>query len=436
MPALWLLCLLLWGALPLRGKYWCRHEPPWPVNLSTSAEAATVFHRWLYARQFDQRHCPTAFRPNLGFTHGLGSSVLESVRLMMKSLDEGVIYRPKGDWPWAARDATKCHLRIMSIDCFSLPLSVCHAPRADVAAFTAPGFNFSRALAEFPLRGSTHACKIAKALQKPTLWVLASLIRYHWRFPPALQQQIDEKVRHALGGRPEALVDLQAHTVRHPGGPAPNAARADPTAAAWEGNASQWDVSKRTLSVALHVRSGQPDGGRKPLDVGQYIRAVDRMGELLAPAGYNITHVYLCSNVPELALVSVDHVRAKHPRNYTYTMLPHVSFGNKEAELVLKAKKHKQKVPPARAVFVEYVTDIEVMVKADIFIGTYSNLYTLTASLRGLHFPHRPPNHTCYLDSREDPPPMVCEGTPEGRKYWTGRRSELFSLGGGSPVFF
>lgn len=45
-----------------------------------------------------------------------------------------------------------------------------------------------------------------------------------------------------------------------------------------------------------------------------------------------------------------------------------------------------------------------------------------------------PPNHTCYLDSREDPPPMVCEGTPEGRKYWTGRRSELFSLGGGSPL--
>eukprot|EP00668_Euglena_longa_P027098 GGOE01033917.1.p1 GENE.GGOE01033917.1~~GGOE01033917.1.p1 ORF type:complete len:443 (-),score=126.86 GGOE01033917.1:639-1967(-) len=437
-----LLCLLAWAAPVFSGKYLCRNEPPWPVNLSNNAECMELFFRWLYARQFDHRQCATALRPNLGYTHGLGSSVLESVRLMLKSLEEGVVYRPKGDWPWAARDAAYCHLKLTSVDCFSMPLSVCHAPQADVTTFTDLTFNFSEALAAFPLRRSAHGCKIAKALRKPTLWVVASLIRYHWRFPPTMQQQIDDKVRQALGGRPEAFIDLQEHTVRHHAGQAvTSGTQVREVAAHTRHNAASWELPKRTLSAALHVRSGQPDARRKPLDVRHYIQAVDVLGRELGAHGFTVTQVYLCSNVPEVALVSVEHLRAHYPRNYTYAMLPHVSFGNKEAELVLKHQKakkharHTKTLPPAQAVFLEYVTDVEVMVKADIFIGTYSNVYTLAASLRGLHFPSRPPHHTCYLDSREDPPPLVCEGTEEGRKFWTAR-SDLFSLGGGSPTFY
>lgn len=40
--------------------------------------------------------------------------------------------------------------------------------------------------------------------------------------------------------------------------------------------------------------------------------------------------------------------------------------------MTLRVSGRSPSPPPARAVFVEYVTDIEVMVKADIFIGTYS----------------------------------------------------------------
>lgn len=39
-------------------------------------------------------------------------------------------------------------------------------------------------------------------------------------------------------------------------------------------------------------------------------------------------------NVPEVNLVSLSHLYSRYSRAYTFEILPHVSFGNNESELV------------------------------------------------------------------------------------------------------
>lgn len=65
--------------------------------------------------------------------------------------------------------------------------------------------------------------------------------------------------------------------------------------------------------------------------------------------------------------------------------------------------------PHARAIYVEYLADIEISVAADIYIGSRSNVYSIAASLRMARHPDRPLQDTCFIDSRMQPFALVCE---------------------------
>jgi hypothetical protein len=194
----------------------------------------------------------------------------------------------------------------------------------------------------------------------------------------------------------------------------------------------------------VHIRGGSPDYGRKPLDVKWYIEAIDRKEKEVAALGYTIDHVYLCSDVQEQNIKSTAFMTETFPRNYTYAVLPHITFGPGEAEHTLRQGLHRRysfndstvKLPDAKDVYTEFVADIEIMTKADIFIGTHSNLYALAGALRMAHYPQRPAGFTCFLDSHKVPPPLICEGTDEARAFWVSSFSRYWGLRRGTPFLY
>ena len=66
------------------------------------------------------------------------------------------------------------------------------------------------------------------------------------------------------------------------------------------------------------------------------------------------------------------------------------------------------------------LSDIEILVAADVFIGSHSNVYAMAASLRlSKHYPEKPLNHTCLIDHRLQDLQMHCEGSDVARQFWS-----------------
>eukprot|EP00667_Euglena_gracilis_P012703 EG_transcript_13060 len=404
--------------------------------MTDNAECVERMQRWLYARQFRPENCAVVHAPRLDHFAGLGSSIMSSARLMLRALEGGAVYRPAGEWLWADPNASACQLGLRSIDCFTLPLSVCNASQEHRHTFTDDSFDYSIAGAATP----TSVCGLARQYRKPSLWVIGNLIRFHLRLPAPLLEVIHGRVLTALHGRPEARPSLQYGAVLY--------RRGDrlPARASKRRLLSSQLRTPTSLSAGIHVRAGRPDLGRRALDVAEYLAAVDGKSRASVEAGGPpVAHVYLCSNAPETNLAAVDHLYGRFPHNYTYEVLPHASFGNLEAEHILRGSTTRarwyrwlttvqgKRLPAARDVFLEYITDVEALTRSDIFIGSHSNMYALVAALRMTFFPEKPPQHTCYLDSHRRPAPLVCEGTAAARHFWLSSFGVAMNLTGGSP---
>jgi hypothetical protein len=158
------------------------------------------------------------------------------------------------------------------------------------------------------------------------------------------------------------------------------------------------------------------------------MKYVDIYAERLQLEGRPVGVVYLCSDLPEDNIRSSEYMAQQFPRNWTYVVLPHISLGSGEAELKMKNKDLPK--PPKKDLYIEYLTDIEILASSTVLIGTLSNVYLLAASLRVARNIGTK-NESCFVDSRhyyKDNPPLFCEGAPENKKLW----AEL-NMGGFSP---
>eukprot|EP00667_Euglena_gracilis_P011662 EG_transcript_11923 len=422
-----LLSLLVAAIMFCQSLLACQNTFAWPINMSDNAECVERLQWWLYAWQFNPKHCASVHAPKLHYLSGLGSSLMESTRLMSQALESSAVYRPAGEWIWADPKSTACQLGFRSIDCFTLPLSVCNASQEIQAAFTDDAFNYSLA------DSSMSVCDLAREFQKPTLWVIGNLIRYHLRFSAEQSDTMQSQILTALHGRTEARPKHQYGAVVF------HEEYKHKLQDAHFLSFASYLQPRTTLSAGIHVRAGRPDGKRRVLDVAQYLAALDRKAEASVQAGGPpLAHVYLCSNVPGVALGSLENLYQRFPRNYTYQTLPHMSFGNAEAEHVLRLALRRRGtwVPPARDVFMEYVIDVEVLTRADIFIGTHSNVYAVVAALRLTLFPERPLEHTCFLDPHQRQARLVCEGSEEARRFWLKSFGKRWHLVDGTPFLY
>ena len=71
--------------------------------------------------------------------------------------------------------------------------------------------------------------------------------------------------------------------------------------------------------------------------------------------------------------------------------------------------------------------DIEILATADVFIGSYSNVYALSAALRmSRYFPQMKLKQTCLIDYKV--PGLVdhCEGSKVAKSFWA---SSFIDLG-------
>eukprot|EP00667_Euglena_gracilis_P015463 EG_transcript_16100 len=374
--------------------------------MTDNAECVQRLQRWLYAWQFRPENCAVVHSPSLGHLAGLGSSLMESVRLMMRAVESGAVYRPAGEWLWAGGpNASACQLGCSSIDCFTLPLSVCNTSRATREAFTDEAFDYALANNTTPV----SVCGLARQFRKPTLWVIGNLILYHLRFPPTSYDAIHSRVLTALHGRPEAHPSDQYSAVLFHRGES----RGPGTPARKNLSIPSHIRTPTSFSAGVHARTAEMDDGRHALDLTEYLAVVDQKSKASVRAGGPpVVHVYVSSNAPELNVGSLGRLYRRFPRNYTFEVLPHLSFGNADPETVLtsavKQRGHRRELPPLRNLFLEYAADLEALTRADLFVGTHSNVYALAAALRLTLFPERPLEHTCHLDSHYYPARLVC----------------------------
>ena len=120
------------------------------------------------------------------------------------------------------------------------------------------------------------------------------------------------------------------------------------------------------------------------------------------------------------------------PRPWSYVVLTHQSLGPGEAEINLRAGKYPTDTVPSKfKLMTEYMADIEILAAADVFIGSYSNVYITVAALRTARG-MSPKGQTCYLDIRGwmDAPALKCEGSEEAKDHWW---SLVGGYNGGSP---
>eukprot|EP01036_Dinobryon_divergens_P030970 gene30970-40299_t len=230
-------------------------------------------------------------------------------------------------------------------------------------------------------------CGMGAMTSKPTIWVLGQLLFYHLRPNPIVEVNVQKRVREAL----------KPPTPLPPG----------------------------SLTLAMHIRSGMEKyevgrNSRKSLGISRYVDVLDEIQSRLLKQGRSLGLVYLCSHLPAASYVSTEYMTKTYPRAFQYSTLPRIDLGKEDPEKIVFNAVVSGYVgfPPLKEVYIEYLSDIHIMVEADIYIGAFSNVYGVAGSMRMAKYPQRPLNHTCLLDIHMDPPPLMCEGTADTTPFW------------------
>lgn len=366
--------------------YSCRGQASWPITSNDNVEATNNFQNWVKMRMNDFENC----RKNRVIRQadrgsGIGSSISQSLHLLIYALESDQIYRPETAWLWADRPEL-CTLSINSYDCFSQPLSFCQKFNItfNETTPTTLGFNMSKGMifSSSPL----DVCDMGRRSKKPLIWVMGQLILYHMRPRMDIAEDMKKRINYVFdtSNPPQTRVS------------------------------ETFEPSKDYFGVTIgvHIRSGNPDGGRRPSNISDafnYITGI--ILKDMDSSGRYIQMIYICSDDLEGAgIISEEHMIATYSykelnQNYTIKILNHTQFNEKgEVETNLhKAIAYNLTRPSPRLVYLEFLTDIEILVSCDIFIGAHSNVYTLVASLRMARYPTRPLNWTSYIDTHRNP---------------------------------
>lgn len=369
-------------------NFHCRHVDPWPVDYSDNQEASEKFQRWLYAWQHDCNRKQVIPR-GIGEI-GLGATMHYLLSDMLGALANNKIYQTYGDSIWAEKDPSKCSYNISGFDCFMLPLSPCNFESSlktfDILVDKYKDIDITEAISNYSTT-ALNICDMGKLSRKSMQWVHGQLMNYLLRPRFDVKTEIDKRLS----------IVLQKSS-------------SDPD-------------NLPLVVIAVQVRAINPktiDLNRQRISVDTYMKFIDLKVAELASRGVTVTTVYLCSHVPEENIKSSSYMQLTYPRPYRFVVIPHSSFGegSGEVEYLIHDKQTTQK-PPQFNIVTDYLADIAIMAKADVFIGTFSNLYPVVAGIRIANQFGIANNCTCYLDTRGTlDPQLKCEGNSDAHNIW------------------
>jgi hypothetical protein len=376
----------------------CRGQGAWELNVSDNAIQTERIQNWLAYRQ--NRCLPNEKVDYYTLTNnfgGIGSSVMNSVVNFMKSLELNQIYAPNAYWVWGYNNASQCSRNMLSVDCFSQPLTNCE-PKTGLSSLP-NSINITEANAL--INGPSDICQLGIHTKKPIVWVFGQLFIYHLRLPYHSAHKVHHDITTAL------------HLLRT----APNP------------NPQQYTC----LTAALHVRTGHLDWGRHAFDGIAHINELTKINEELKIKNQqHICGVYISAlNINDT--IFQNFTLGKWNFAYGFTFLIYERFTgdpNMEVEYQFAQWKNKPNFDPL-PVYLEYIMDIGIFNEVDIFIGSHSNVVHFAASMRYALHPEYPNNHTCWLDSRNHDLPS-CLGTWDAVVFW---RQVVGGFNGGA-IFF
>lgn len=357
--------------------------------------------RFLNFIHFWQHDCPTpenkkGISNDINPWGGISWTIHNNMFYFLLAIEMGKIYRPIGQyhWVWAEYSEPKnCSLGLGDIDCFFKPLSNCtfniinsfdsNAWEEDIKSID---INLGREYAKH--LGFRDICTAAKYTKKSVQWVHGQYVEYIIRsrtdIAPMILLRKNMVFEH---------ITNKSHE----------------------------------LSVSVQYRGQQPDEKRKPAPLSVYIEQIDKFSKIAEAQGKVIKVVYICSYDQKSNIVSSDHMASLFPRPWTYVVLDHLTMGSIEAEYSLMKLypndiKSSPDLPSKRDLVMEFMADIEILASTDIYIGTFSNIYTTVGALRIARNVSDKSN-TCYvhISGYVGIPPVYCEGSEEAKAYWRSR---------------
>lgn len=367
----------------------------WEINYANHSQASQHMMDWLLHWQFSCDGQQT-YR-EAAHVGGFGSSFMFASKYFMEGIEYRAVYRPDHgavQWLWADPNPQNCTLHRQSYDCFSEPISDCQyntdVPRSDRLVNNLA--RIESLMAENPLRDIKSApnmdvCTFARILKKPVKWVHGHLMWYLMRPLPELQAIIEKRKKEVL-----------------------------------------YQLPRGTVSVAMQVRAGPINDGRHAISaLDTLLKVID---EVVLEIETHRSHLpnnkvgifFLCSDLPENTYKSAEYMNAEHPRHFKWVTTHHVSLGqNSDAEQYIR--EHNGQLEVSRVdLFIDFLSDIEIMSSVDYVLGAKSNVYMLAAGLRMMRQqPHyRQPRNTCYIEYGGEGGgwKRVCEGDEMHKATW------------------
>lgn len=364
----------------------CSAHKAWPVTTEDNHHAMVRFQNTLAAYQHRCSKNGMDYAGATRYEGGIGFGTVSSVVTLMESFENYVMYRPYERWIWSEANSSDCNTPFGSADCHNIPLTYCWYKSNVTAAPAWMNINYTDAYQYIP--NPSDICTIGIITQKSLLWVFGQMIHYHIRLPPALEHRVETRV--------QQIFPKHYHKIHI----------TDPI------------TGLRCLSASLHIRGGEPDGERKPLNGTEHLRVLEEYNHKLKAQGSVICKVYISGDHLEDSIFFPNDQIRPTPGNYSngfnvrnssfeFMALPRFVPFPGEVEPQLEGYK-KNKIVTMQYLYQEYMEDLRLHAHADIFIGSTSNLMFVVGALRQAYHPHWSSDRTCFLESHDDPPSLVC----------------------------
>jgi hypothetical protein len=219
------------------------------------------------------------------------------------SLESSKIALPS-DYRWSYLNATQCSRKVSAPDCFTLPLTYCEGSE-NALALANVNVNAAKEFLSTP----ADICTQAKRAKKPLIWVIGQYLLYQLKLSQTLERQLEKEVNQ--------IFDILTAAV----------------------NENKRD-DKRCLIAALHVRTANPDEGRKKVDGARHLEWLRVMNEEISHVypHHRICGAYVSSDGPNATIfANFTPGVPQQLDEFTFLLMPRfVSDGKIEMEFLLR----------------------------------------------------------------------------------------------------
>lgn len=386
------LCNAGWSA------FTCAGQPAWEVTIEDNTAASKTIQNWF---AFRQNRCVNDSSVGLWRKNqkhgGIGSHMTAGVHNFLKATELGQIFAPEAGYAWGFNNASQCSRHIKAVDCFTLPLTHCDFGHpltqypADVNVEKAVAFH----------DGTSDVCVITKKLRKTILWTMGQGILYQHRLPPNLHKEWSDE--YTL-----AMKLLRSSRPKH-------------------------HKNNACITASIHVRTGQPDFGRRPLNGSEHIANLNAMNEELMKNNKEICGVFVATSDPNATIFASATLGKLSPMHgYDVLLMPRfVGNTSMEMEHQIWYLTASPEFRPDR-LYVEYLVDLKIFGETEVYIGSHSNMFLIAAGYRAALHPEYPNEYSCFLNSINPDIPLACFGSVGALQFF---QNGVHGFDGGS-IFF